>query len=109
MQEYLLGLQDVKPPHSLKLSILSELQKAKKHRYLWPTLQMTWRTAMVVSIIVIGYWLGIETANGNSNETDNDPKINQSQIYPVITTPVDPSSLSEAYFKVVEEAEDEKR
>ncbi len=109
MEAYLLDLEDVNPPDNLKLSVLRGIQKARKMRHLLPSLQIALRTAGFVLVAVVGYWLGIQTANGNNNGAPNETEISQSQTYLLNTTALDQSSLSEIYFKVVEEARDEKR
>jgi len=107
LREFLLGVPDAEPPENLKSCILNRIEQTKKSKLFLPIFQMAFRTAVLAAIVVAGYWLGNQTANGNSNEIPNDTKITRSQTYSLNTAPVDQSSLSEIYFKVVEGVEDE--
>ena len=109
LQEFLLDVRDVEAPGNLKLAILNRVQQAEESKPLLPTLQMAFRAVVFAAVAVFGFWLGLQTANGNNNGISNDFEITQSQAYLLNTAPIDPDSLSEIYLKVVEEVKDEKR
>ena len=102
----LLSNPPVDVPMNLKPSILDRACQEDNKKAFLPVVRFILRAAVLTIIMTIGYWLGLQTANGSNSSITNDIEISQSQVYLMNTEPVDSDSLSQIYFRVLKEEND---
>jgi predicted anti-sigma-YlaC factor YlaD len=113
LENVLLSAQGCEPPPQLKYAILEAVDKRRREPFAFPALGYLLKAAVLLIIIVSGFWLGLQTANSinginDISQVQQDIDITRTAVYMLNTEPVNPGTLDEIYFAVLREAENEK-
>lgn len=114
LEGVLLSISDCDPPARLKYAVLEAVEKRRREPFYSPVLGYLLKAAVLVIIIISGFWLGLQTANNingiNSinNLESEDLDITKTAVYMLNTEPAAPGTLDEIYFAVLREAENGK-
>ncbi len=102
LEGFLTTPPELEAPMHLKYAILAAARSQQKHAF-FPALGFAFKVAAVLIIMVSGFWLGLQMANGNADTKTGDFDVASVGAYKMNTAPNDPANLGEVYFAVLQE------
>jgi hypothetical protein len=103
IEEIFLRNAEIQAPDDLKTAILNSVGKKQERKGIIPLLSTVFKFSAAMSIVVFGFWLGLQTANGTLQDD-----ISEHEEYAINTSVSTQDSFSEIYLSVLEEAANEK-
>jgi hypothetical protein len=103
LEHYLLSASELEAPENLKCAILEAAAGKTPWWPFFPALGTAFRTIAILIILVTGFWLGLQTANGGKTKPPEDFDITQVAAYRLNVAPMSPENLGEVYFDVLQE------
>lgn len=104
IEQLLLAPAELEPPVHLKYSILHAARE-KKSTAFFPTFGFALKTLVVLLVLVSGFWLGLQMANGDYESKAGDFDVASAEAYQMNTAPAEPTNLGHVYLTVLQEAE----
>lgn len=101
----LLAAAELEPPPNLKKTIMEGVAQDTRQGSFFPALGPVLRTAGILIILISGFWLGLQTADGGGAGPPEDFDITQHEAYRLNVRPLAPENLGEMYFALLEEKE----
>jgi len=108
LDHFLLSGEDLETPASLKISILQSLNQSPGKKRIG-ILDYVFKTVAISLLLVLGFWLGLTTANNNDYQVEEYPEVIDIPAYSVNTVPLNPDNLGNLYFEILGEASNEKQ
>ncbi|MCP5051544.1 MAG: hypothetical protein GY940_30530 [bacterium] len=103
LELYLLSAPELEAPGNLKCKILETAAGKSPRRSFFPALALAFRAVAILIILVAGFWLGLQTANGGKTNPPEDFDIIRDSSYRLNVEPMSPENLGEVYFAVLQE------
>lgn len=104
LEHCLLSAVEVETPARLKSAILDTVVQKKPGWSFFPVLGTAIKTAAAVVILLSGFWLGLQMANGQNGimpNSEDDIDLSRATAYKLNTTAVEPGDLGRVYLNVV--------
>jgi hypothetical protein len=104
LEHCLLSAPELEPPANLKSAVLERAARKTPRWSFFPALGPVLRAAGILIILVSGFWLGLQTANGGDDPPE-DFDITRDTAYRLNVRALSPENLGEVYFALLEEKE----
>jgi hypothetical protein len=106
LEIFLLSARETEAPPALKQIVLQRKNQKRSGNWIG-ILNYTLRAAAISLILIFGFWLGLQTANNDTEDLEKYSELIENPAYSINTAPLNPNNLGEMYFAILEEAEDE--